>query len=113
MANEQRDEHYGRRTMSRGLMLIGALMVVGLCIVTQIEEGPGYFTSTGWALIGIWLVFLIVGIVWVQAVKRGYRCPKCATLLPMMRREASTQYEERFHCQKCHVTWTTGVFPGE
>jgi len=113
MANEKRDKHYAQRAMNRCLIHIGVLMVVGLGIVTQIEEGPRHFSTFGWILIWIWLALLVAGIVWVTAVKRGYRCPKCGTPLPMMRREASSGYEERFHCDHCHVTWTTGVFPGD
>ena len=87
MANEKRDKHYAQRAMNRCLIHIGVLMVVGLGIVTQMHPE---ITSEG-----------------------PDRCPKCGTPLPMMRREASSKYEERFHCERCHVTWTTGVFPGD
>jgi hypothetical protein len=109
MAKEQEDKEYGGRTIGRVIVLAGALMGIGAFIIPNVERGPQVSTA-GWVLIAIWCVVLVVGTVWAGRVQRRYRCPKCGAQLPMLRPEASTRFQHRFHCQTCDVTWTTNVY---
>ena len=112
MATEHHDKDYGKRTIFRVIILIGALMGVGVFIIPNVEYGPKVST-TGWVLIAIWSVILVVGTVWAGRVRSRYRCPKCGAQLPMLRPEASTKYQHRFHCPTCDVIWTTDVYVGD
>jgi DNA-directed RNA polymerase subunit RPC12/RpoP len=112
MAAEQHDKDYGYRTMVRVIVLISALMLVGAFIVPNVEYGPKV-SPIGWVLITIWSVILVVGTIWASRVQRRYRCPRCRAQLPMLRPEASTKYQHRFHCPACDVIWTTDVYVGD
>jgi hypothetical protein len=112
MATERHDKEYGERTIVRVIVLIGALMGVGVFIVPNVEYGPKV-SRTGWVLIAIWSVILVVGTVWAGRVQRCYRCPQCGAPLPMLRPEAATKFQHRFHCPTCDVIWTTDVSVGD
>src|SRR5947209_8030341 len=100
MATEQHDTEYGKRTIYRVLILIGALMGVGVFIIPRVVD-VAKVSATGWVLIALWCVILVVGTFWAGRVQRRYRCPQCGAPLPMLRPEASTKYEHRFHCPTC------------
>jgi hypothetical protein len=112
MATERHDKEYGERTILRVIVLIGALMGVGVFIIPNVEYGPKV-SPTGWVLISIWCVILIVGTIWAGRVRRRYRCPLCGAHLPMLPPEAATKYQHRFHCPTCDVIWTTDVSVGD
>jgi hypothetical protein len=112
MATERHDKVYGERTLLRVIVLIGALMGVGVFIIPNVEYGPKV-SPTGWVLIAIWSVILVVGTVWASRVQRRYRCPQCGAHLRMLRPEAATKYQHRFHCPTCDVIWTTDVSVGD
>ena len=112
MATERHDKEYGERTILRVIVLIGALMGVGVFILPNVGYGPKV-SPAGWVLITIWSVILVVGTIWVGRVGRRYRCPHCGAHLPMLRPEAATKYQHRFHCPTCDVIWTTDVSVGD
>ena len=112
MASEQHDKDYGERTIVRVITLIGLLIGVGVFIIPNVEYGPKV-SKAGWVLITIWSVILVVGGVWAGRVQRRYRCPKCGAQIPMLRPEASTKHQHRFHCPTCDVIWTTDVYAGD
>jgi len=112
MPAEKHDKEYGERTIYRVIIVIGALMGVGVLIVASLEKGPPLSTIR-WVLISIWCAILVVGTVWACRVQHCYCCPKCGARLPMLRPEASTKSQHRFHCPACDVIWTTDVYSGD
>ena len=112
MAAEQHDNDYGYRTLVRVIVLMVALGLVGVFILPNVEHGPKV-SPTGWVLIAIWSVILVVGTIWANRVQSRYRCPQCGAHLPMLRPEAATKYQHRFHCPTCDVIWTTDVSAGD
>jgi DNA-directed RNA polymerase subunit RPC12/RpoP len=112
MAIEQHDKEYGNRTLYRAMVLIASLMGIGVFIIPLLEKG-GKLSIAGYVLITIWCVVLVIGTRWAGQVQRNYRCSKCGAHLPMLRPEASTKYQHRFHCVHCDITWTTDVSVGD
>ena len=112
MAVEQHDKDYGERTMTRVIVVIGALIGVGVCILPNVESGPKISTA-GYVLIAIWSAILVAGVIWGTRIQRRYHCSKCGTHLPRLRTEAATRYQHRFHCKACDIIWTTDVHEGD
>ena len=112
MAVEQHDKDYGERTITRVIVLFGALIGIGVFIIPNVECGPKISTA-GCVLIAIWSAILVAGVIWGTRVQRRYNCPKCGTGLPMSRTEAATKHQHRFHCKTCDIVWTTDVYDGD
>lgn len=112
MAQERHDSEYGDQKLLRVSVLIVALLGVGLCIAPNLDRSTGITPALG-GLMGLWVLILIVGGIWVGRVQARYRCPQCGRHLAMLKTEATTKFQHRFHCPTCAVIWTTDVYDGE
>ena len=112
MATERHDESYGDKILSRSLLVIIALFFLGASMIPTVVQAPRISTS-GYLLLVTWGIVLVSGVVWVGRLRYCYGCPTCGSRLPLLPLERATKYRHRFHCAKCDVVWTTGVYDGD
>ena len=111
MSTSRHDERFG----TRNLVIVMGCIATGLLTLPAVV--PFWKSHPGW--LGLLVLFAPaicvggVGLLLGYRVHRRYRCEECGGFAVLIPTPAGKPLQYRYHCERCDITWETGMTEGD